>query len=85
MTERVLYHESARSYRSSVLLALILGAGFGWDQASGGARVHAAAWIASLVVVVGADAFTVHYARKHRSLTLTDAQLRLGEVALGMR
>ncbi len=85
MSSRVLLHEPARTYLSTYLLGLVLCIGFAIDLATGGALVHAYAWVAALIIVVGADAFTVRAARRLRSVTLTTDELRVGDQAIGRR
>jgi GNAT superfamily N-acetyltransferase len=82
VSDQVVLTEPARSYVSSVLLALLLLAGLLVDLATGGARSHAFAWVGALVIVVGADAFTVRAARALRSITLTTDELRVGPAVL---
>lgn len=79
MTSRVQLYEPARTYVSTYLLGLALGVGFAIDLATGGAIVHAYAWVGALIIVVGADAFSVRAARRLRSVTLTTDELRVGE------
>jgi GNAT superfamily N-acetyltransferase len=82
VSDAVEFSEPARSYTSTGLLALALLAGLIIDLASGGAGVHAFAWIGALIIVVGADAFTVRTARALRSIALTATQLQVGPAVL---
>jgi GNAT superfamily N-acetyltransferase len=77
------YVEPARTYVSSLVLLVILVAGFLFDLlALGGGRVHALAWAIGAVLVVGFDALIVHAARTVRSIVVTDDEVRVGEDVL---
>lgn len=79
---RPLYHEPARSYRTSLTLFVLLVAGFGADLALGGGTNHLPGWGLAVVLVVGVDALAVHAARSRRSITLTGSELRVGDAVL---
>lgn len=51
-------------YRSAALLAGMVCLGWVWDFALGGGRVHAAAWLAALVVVPGISLLAAHAAEQ---------------------
>lgn len=76
------YHEPARSYVSSLVLLLVLAAGFGIDLALGGGRTHALGWLIAAVLVVGVDALVVYAARSLRSIHVTDDEVCVGEDSL---
>ncbi|MGI8762225.1 MAG: GNAT family N-acetyltransferase [Jatrophihabitantaceae bacterium] len=78
----VFYREPGRSYLSSLVLLLVLGAGFAADVALGGGRAHLAGWIVAVVLVVGVDLLVTYAARSTRSLTITADELRVGEASL---
>jgi GNAT superfamily N-acetyltransferase len=80
--DRPRFHEAGRSYISTALLTLLLAAGWVADLLLGGGLSHAPAWVAAIVIVVGADAWTVRTARRLRSVTLTTSELRVGEDAV---
>jgi GNAT superfamily N-acetyltransferase len=77
------YLEPARTYVSSLVLLVVLVAGFLFDLlALGGGRVHALAWAIGAVVVAGFDALIVHAARTVRSIVVTDDEVRVGDDVL---
>jgi GNAT superfamily N-acetyltransferase len=77
------YVEPARSYVSSLVLLVVLVAGFLFDLlVLGGGRVHALAWAIAIVIVVGFDALIVYAARSLRSIRVTDDEVRVGEESL---
>jgi GNAT superfamily N-acetyltransferase len=80
---RPLYQEHGRSYASAIVLFLALVGGFVVDLGLGGARPHLIGWLLALVIVVGADLIAIRAARSLRSLTVTGAELRVGEDAIG--
>jgi GNAT superfamily N-acetyltransferase len=73
------YREPARSYLSTAGLALLVVLGFVIDLLLGGAWAHLIGWAIAFVVVVGIDALTVHAARTLRSVTVSDAEVRVGD------
>lgn len=76
------YRETPRSYRSTVIWALAILAGFALDTALGGGAVHALAWLGALVVVAGFDALTVRSSRRLQTVTVTDSELLIGELRI---
>jgi GNAT superfamily N-acetyltransferase len=54
----------APTYRHTALLCSLVVAGWIWDTVLGGARAHAVAWLAALLVVGGISALTVRSARR---------------------
>jgi GNAT superfamily N-acetyltransferase len=51
------------SYRHTALLCGLVLVGWAWDMALGGARIHALAWIAALILVGGISSLAVHGAK----------------------
>jgi GNAT superfamily N-acetyltransferase len=51
------------SYRHTALLCGLVLVGWAWDIALGGARIHALAWIAALILVGGISSLIVHGAK----------------------
>ena len=80
--EDATYHEPARTYVTAWWLAGILVFGFVLDAVLGGASAHALAWLAALVIVVGADILVTRAARATRSITVTPSELRVGEESI---
>jgi GNAT superfamily N-acetyltransferase len=77
------YVEPARTYVSSIVLLVVLLAGFLLDLlVLGGGEVHALAWVGAVIIVVGFDALIVYAARSIRSITVTDDEVRVGEESL---
>jgi GNAT superfamily N-acetyltransferase len=76
------YVEAARTYTTSWALFGLLVIGFVADLVLGGGRAHLWAWLLAVVLVVGIDALAVHAARTMRSITVTAAEVRVGEAAL---
>jgi GNAT superfamily N-acetyltransferase len=72
------YFEPARSYFSSWALFVAVLAGMAVDLGLGGAAVHLFAWLGAAVIVVGFDAFTVHTARRLRSVSVTGEEISVG-------
>ncbi len=77
-SSEVVYFEPARTYASAWWLAAVLVVGFAIDAALGGAAAHVFAWLAALVIVVGADVLVTRAARATRSITVTASELRVG-------
>jgi GNAT superfamily N-acetyltransferase len=73
------YHEFARGYRSVLVAAAVLAAGLVLDVVLTGGLAHVPFWLIAFVVVVGCGTLIVYAARRTKSLTLTDAQLWVGE------
>lgn len=80
--EDATYHEPARTYVTAWWLAGILVFGFVLDAVLGSASAHALAWLAALVIVVGADILVTRAARATRSITVTPSELRVGEESI---
>jgi ribosomal protein S18 acetylase RimI-like enzyme len=77
---RPIYYEPGRTYVSSVVLFVLLVAGFLVDLlVLGGGLIHLIAWVIAAFVVVGIDVLTVHAARSLRSVTVTDSHLQVGD------
>lgn len=73
------YSEQPRTYRSTVVIALGVVAGFVLDLVLGGAGVHLFAWLGALVLIAGLDALAVRAAKKLRTVTVTSDRLLVGE------
>ena len=80
--EQVIFSEPARSFISTLVLGLLLAAGWLADLALGGAGTHALAWVAAIVIVLGADSLAVRAARSVRSITVTPSEVRVGDSSL---
>jgi ribosomal protein S18 acetylase RimI-like enzyme len=52
------------------------------DVLAGGALVHIWGWLIAIVVVVGFSVFTIHTARRLRSITVTADEVRVGDARL---
>jgi len=76
------YHEPARTFASSIGLLVLMLCGFVLDLILGGGIAHVIGWLIGTVLVVGIDVLVVGAARTHRSVTLTDDELRVGEQAV---
>jgi ribosomal protein S18 acetylase RimI-like enzyme len=81
-SDPVVYREPGRRYTSSLILFLLLLAGFVLDLILGGGTFHLIAWPIAFVVVVGIDALAVHAARVVRPLTITSTTVLAGEQSL---
>ena len=77
--DEVVYFEPGRSYATAWGLGALLVAGLIFDAVLGGAATHVAAWLAAIVIVVGADVLVIRAARAARSITVTKAELRVGD------
>lgn len=76
---RPIYFEPGRTYVSSVVLVVVLVAGFVVGLVLlGGGLTHLVAWVVAVLVVVGIDALTVRAARTLRSVAVTGSELRVG-------
>ena len=80
--DEVVYFEPGRTYATAWGLGALLVAGLVFDAALGGAPVHIVAWLAAIVIVVGADIVVIRAARTARSITVTRTALRVGDEAL---
>jgi GNAT superfamily N-acetyltransferase len=79
----VAYFEPARSYVTTLVLLVLIVAGFLFDLVVlGGGAIHAVGWAIAAVVVVGADGLAVRAARARRSILVTGTELRVGATAL---
>ncbi|TAM86723.1 MAG: GNAT family N-acetyltransferase [Jatrophihabitans sp.] len=76
------HRDPARGYLSTAVLAALIVAAFLADVAIGGGPAHAVAWIVVFVLVVGIDALIVHAVRTHRSVVVTQDEVRVGEASL---
>ncbi|MCW2496130.1 GNAT family N-acetyltransferase [Jatrophihabitans sp.] len=76
------YVEAGRTYVTTLVLFLVLLAGFVVDLVIGGGVSHLLAWVIAIVIVVGTEALTVYAARTMRSITVTDTAIRVGEESL---
>jgi GNAT superfamily N-acetyltransferase len=76
------YIEPARSYTTARALFVLLVAGFVLDVALGGGWSHVWAWLLAVVLVVGIAVLATRAARAMRSITVTAAEVRVGEHAL---
>jgi len=77
--DEVVYFEPGRTYATAWGLAGLLVAGLIFDAMLGGAATHVAAWLAAIVIVVGADLLVIRAARAARSITVTRGALRVGD------
>lgn len=78
-SDEVVYFEPARTYASAWGLTALLTAGLLFDAVLGGAAIHLVGWLAAIVIVVGADVLVIRAARTARSITVTRAELRVGD------
>jgi GNAT superfamily N-acetyltransferase len=81
-TDPPVYVEAARTYTTTWALFALLLLGFVADLVLGGGVVHLWAWLLAVVLVVGIDALSVHAARTMRSITVTAAEVRVGDSGL---
>lgn len=80
--DEVVYFEPARTYATAWGLGGLLVAGLVFDATLSGQPTHIVAWLAALVVVVGADVIVIRAARATRSIIVTRATLRVGDELL---
>ena len=78
-TSEPVYVEPAARYTSSVVLAAFVVAGFAVDCIRAGRVVHVLGWLIGGVVIVGGNVLIVRAARSFRTITVTDAEVRVGE------
>lgn len=79
---RPAYYEPAQTYRSAWALFAAFVVGFVADLALGHGSTHVWAWLVAVVLVVGVDVMVTRAARSMRSITLTRAELKVGENAV---
>ena len=80
--ETPFYFEAARSYVSAYALFAAMCFGLVIDMVEGGAAVHLVGWFVAIVVVVGLDAMAIRVARRLRSITVTEHEVRVGDRSL---
>lgn len=79
---RAVYYEPARGYLTAWALFALLLAGFVVDCVLGAGTRHVVGWLIAIVLVVGVDLLGIHAARTMRSITVTPAEVRVGEQAV---
>lgn len=78
----IVYYEPGRTYASAWALGGLIVAGSVVDAVLGGGGTHLLAWLAALVIVVGADVLMIRAARATRSISVTRTELRVGDEVL---
>jgi GNAT superfamily N-acetyltransferase len=76
---RPLYREPGRSYASLAIFGGVIVVGVAIDAALGGLREHIVGWIIAAVLLLGVDLLIIYAARSQKSLTVTQAQVRIGD------
>jgi GNAT superfamily N-acetyltransferase len=79
------YHEFARTYTSVYVFAAVLTVGLVLDVVFGGGVAHLPGWLLAYVLVLSTTGLVVYAARRTKSLTLTDAELWVGEEVIARR
>jgi len=77
--EAVRYREAGRSYLTTTILGGVLLLGFVLDLVIGAGIHHIVGWAIAILLIVGSEALTVYAARVMRSITITDAEVSVGE------
>jgi GNAT superfamily N-acetyltransferase len=78
-TSEPVYVEPAARYTSSIVLAVVVAAGFTVDCVRAGHVVHVLGWVIGGVAIVGVNLLIVRAARSFRTVTVTAGEIRVGE------